>query len=87
MEESRFPAELTSIFKNLENSGNPWGMAPDDREEWAEGLNVPTMRDAEGDVKSPRFMGCAGTLSVKSAKNAAIDSQRYLTLQASITRF
>ena len=68
LEESRFPAELTSIFKNLENSGNPWGMAPDDREEWAEGLNVPTMRDAEGDVEYLVFVGCAGAFDQKAQK-------------------
>ena len=26
--ESAFPAELNGLFKNLENNGNPWGMAP-----------------------------------------------------------
>ena len=47
LEESNFPTELTNIFKNLENSGNPWGIAPDDRELWATGMNVPKIRDAE----------------------------------------
>ncbi len=32
LEESRFPPELIDTFKNLENRGNPWGKAPEDRE-------------------------------------------------------
>ncbi|MCB0313131.1 MAG: (Fe-S)-binding protein, partial [Calditrichaeota bacterium] len=68
LEESRFPAELTSIFKNLENSGNPWGIAPEDRELWTEGLKVPKMRDAEGEVEYLVFVGCAGAFDQRSQK-------------------
>ena len=68
LEESRFPQELTNIFKNLENSGNPWGMAPDDREAWTEGLNVPKMREADGEVEYLVFVGCAGAFDQKGQK-------------------
>ena len=68
LEESRFPAELTNIFKNLENSGNPWGMPPDDREAWSEGLAVPKMREVEGEVEYLIFVGCAGAFDQKAQK-------------------
>ena len=68
LEESRFPAELTNIFKNLENSGNPWGVALDDREKWTEGLDVPKISDAEGEVEYLIFVGCAGAFDQRSQK-------------------
>ncbi len=72
LEESRFPSELTAIFKNLENAGNPWGVAPDDRELWTEGLDIPKIRNIEGEVEYLIFVGCAG----------AFDQKNQLTLQS-----
>ncbi|MEL6823441.1 MAG: (Fe-S)-binding protein, partial [Calditrichota bacterium] len=68
LEESRFPTELTNIFKNLENSGNPWGIAPDDREKWMEGFSIPTMRDVDTEVEYLFFVGCAGAFDQKAQK-------------------
>lgn len=68
LEESRFPGELTNVFKNLENSGNPWGIAPDDRELWAEGLNVPKIRDVDGEVEYLVFVGCAGAFDQRNQR-------------------
>ena len=68
LEESRFPAELTNIFRNLENSGNPWGIAPDDREKWTEGHQIPKIRDVEGEVEYLFFVGCAGAFDQRSQK-------------------
>ena len=68
LEESRFPQELTDTFKNLENRGNPWGAAPEDREAWTEGHNVPTMRDADGEVDYLVFVGCAGAFDANGQK-------------------
>jgi len=68
LEESRFPTELTNIFKNLENSGNPWGIAPDTREEWMEGLSIPKMRETDVEVEYLFFVGCAGAFDQKAQK-------------------
>jgi heterodisulfide reductase subunit C/nitrate reductase gamma subunit len=38
MEEARGPAELNAIFTNIENNGAPWQFSPQDRMNWAEGL-------------------------------------------------
>ena len=68
LEESRFPSELTNIFKNLENSGNPWGIAADDREKWMDGLDIPKMRDQQEEVEYLFFVGCAGAFDQRSQK-------------------
>src|SRR5690606_39686587 len=33
--ETEFPSELNGLFKNLERSGNPWGVSASKRMEWA----------------------------------------------------
>lgn len=68
LEESRFPHELIDTFKNLENRGNPWGNAPEDRERWTEGHAVPTMREADGEVDYLVFVGCAGAFDTNAQK-------------------
>lgn len=40
MEESAAPAELNSIFSNIENNGAPWQFSQDDRLLWAEDIMV-----------------------------------------------
>ena len=40
MEESAAPAELNSIFSNIENNGAPWQFAQDDRMLWADDLTM-----------------------------------------------
>jgi Fe-S oxidoreductase len=68
LEESRFPNELTTVFKNLENSGNPWGISPDDREIWTEGLKVPKIRDVDSEVEYLIFVGCAGAFDQRNQR-------------------
>ena len=47
LEESRFPKELNAAFRNMENSGNPWGQPKSARLDWAKGLDVSVL--GEGD--------------------------------------
>ncbi|MBT3618038.1 MAG: (Fe-S)-binding protein [Candidatus Marinimicrobia bacterium] len=57
--ESKFPQEAMDAFNKIETYGNPWGMSPQDREKWMEGLNVPLIREK----KSAEYLywaGCAG---------------------------
>jgi Fe-S oxidoreductase len=37
--ESAFPSEAGVMLRNLENKGNPWGLADRGREEWTDGLD------------------------------------------------
>ncbi len=70
MMESDFPKELTAAFKGMERQGNPWGMGQDKREEWAEGLDVPTMASVgtEREVQYLFWVGCAGATDDNAKK-------------------
>ncbi len=60
MQESRFPPELARVFRNLETKGNPWDFRPNQREDWAEGLEVPTLANMAAQAESegrPLFQG------------------------------
>ncbi len=69
LEESRFPNEVITTFKNLETNGNPWGISPEDREKWTEGLEVPRMRDVR-EAEYLFWVGCAGAYDARSQKVA-----------------
>ena len=69
MMESSFPQEATNAFKGLETKGNPWGLGPDRRLEWAEGLDVPLMSDQGGrEVEYLLWVGCAGATDPRARK-------------------
>jgi Fe-S oxidoreductase len=73
MMESAFPQEATNAFKGMEVQGNPWGVGQDRREEWAEALDVPLMKDvAAGDeareVEYLFWVGCAGATDPRARK-------------------
>lgn len=40
MEESAAPAELNTVFSNIENNGAPWQFSPDDRLNWANEIYI-----------------------------------------------
>ncbi len=69
--ESAFPTEASSMLKNLENKGDPWGMGEARRLDWAEGLDfeVPVVDGAIGaDVEYLFWVGCAGALEDRARK-------------------
>ncbi len=71
--ESAFPSELGGLFKKLETKGNPWGMAPKDRLDWAKGLpfDVKVLgRDIESatEVEWLFWVGCAGAYEDRAKK-------------------
>jgi Fe-S oxidoreductase len=69
--ESAFPAEASSMLKNLENKGDPWGMGAARRLEWADGLGfeVPVVEGPIGeDVEYLFWVGCAGALEDRARK-------------------
>lgn len=69
MMESSFPQEATNAFKGLETKGNPWGLGPDRRLEWAEGLDVPLMSAQGGrEVEYLLWVGCAGATDPRARK-------------------
>jgi Fe-S oxidoreductase len=65
MEESAAPAELNSVFSNIENNGAPWQFSMQDRMKWAEGFNlkVPLMSELAAADRKPEYLlwiGSAG---------------------------
>ncbi len=68
--ESRFPQEATAAFKGIEVQGNPWGIAQEKRDEWAEGLDIPQMADLEdpSDIDVMYWVGCAGSYDERNQR-------------------
>lgn len=61
--DSDFPEELLSLFENMENRSNPWGMAPSDRDKWVGDLDVP-MYDKNTEYLF--YVGCAGSFDARA---------------------
>src|SRR5581483_9427073 len=69
MMESEFPSELSVLFKNLENKGNPWGQNAADRTNWIDEVDfdVPVYgQDVESfdGFEYLYWVGCAGAFFV-----------------------
>ena len=56
MEKADFPPELITLFENVEQRSNPYGIAPADRDRWAEGMSIPlaSPRDTSADISFSR---------------------------------
>jgi Fe-S oxidoreductase len=62
LEKAEFPREMQTAFRGMETNGNPWNIAQASRGDWAEGLPVVTMAEAEGkDIEVLFWVGCAGS--------------------------
>jgi Fe-S oxidoreductase len=69
--ESRFPEELQPVFQSLERNGSPWAFQAADRAAWAEGLDIPTMRELadRGERADILFwVGCMGSFDDRAKK-------------------
>ena len=53
LEESRFPKELNTAFRNMENAGNPWGQPRSSRLDWAKGLDVQVLGEVAAPERTP----------------------------------
>ena len=61
------------MLRNLENKGNPWGMADKGREEWLDSLDFSVRRAIPGtaldvDIEYLFWVGCAGALEDRAKK-------------------
>ena len=68
--ESSFPSEAGGMLRNLENSGDPWGLGASKRLEWAAGRDVKVLGEdvAADEVDYLFWVGCAGALEDRSKK-------------------
>ena len=67
--ESRFPEEFQTLYKGLENQGNPWGINAATRSDWAKDLQIPLMAE-KGETDILFWVGCAGSFDQHSQKIA-----------------
>ncbi|HXA87071.1 MAG TPA: (Fe-S)-binding protein, partial [Mycobacterium sp.] len=92
MMESEFPSELSTLFKNLETKGNPWGQNAGDRTNWIDEVDfdVPVYGqdvDSFDGYEYLFWVGCAGAYDDKAKKTTkavaellAIAGVNYLVL-------
>ncbi|MGN6606480.1 MAG: heterodisulfide reductase-related iron-sulfur binding cluster [Jatrophihabitans sp.] len=71
--ESAFPSEAGGMLRNIENKGNPWGVANKGRSEWFSELSFEVRQAVPGeklpvDVEYLFWVGCAGALEDRSKK-------------------
>jgi Fe-S oxidoreductase len=67
LEQEKTPPELVRTFRNLERQSNPWGIANDQRMDWAKDLDVPTIED-NPDPEYILWVGCAGAFDSRIIK-------------------
>jgi len=61
----KVPKMVSDVFRNLERQGNPWGMLPEDRLAWADGLEIREL--APGDTADVLvFLGCAAAFDQRN---------------------
>lgn len=68
MMEADFPANLQTVFENLESTGSPWAV-DGDRLAWTNGLEVKTVEDTP-DFDILFWVGCAGAFDAKAMRTA-----------------
>ena len=69
--ESRFPEQLQPAFTSMERNGSPWAFSPAAREEWAEGMDIPTMAEVFERGERPDILfwvGCMGSFDDRAKK-------------------
>ncbi|MFA5399724.1 MAG: (Fe-S)-binding protein [Dehalococcoidia bacterium] len=64
---ARFPDELISLFENMENRSNPWGIIPAERGKWAADMNAPHFE--KGVTEYLFYVGCAGSFDTRNKRN------------------
>ncbi len=61
------PKSVGDTLRNMERQGNPWGMPPENRLNWAEGLEVRELAPGD-DVDVLLFVGCAAAFDERNKK-------------------
>lgn len=63
------PKSVADTLRNMERQGNPWGIPPEDRMNWAEGLDLREA-DPEQEVDVLVFLGCSMAFDERNKKIA-----------------
>ena len=68
---SEFPTEASTMLRNIENRGDPWGLGSSHRLDWTQGLDFEvTIVSGEiaDDIEYLFWVGCAGALDERARK-------------------
>jgi Fe-S oxidoreductase len=67
--ENRFPEQLQVAYRGMERTANPWNIAPEERLKWAQGFDVPTIREnAQAEILW--WVGCAPATDPRAQESA-----------------
>jgi len=61
---AKFPEELLTLFENMEQRSNPWGIAPAERTKWAADIEVQPFE--AGKTEYLFYVGCAGAFDARN---------------------
>ncbi len=67
LNEGRISSEGSLALKNIERSGDPWGLGQKKRSEWYQGLDVKHISE-KPDAEYLFWVGCAGALDARNIK-------------------
>jgi Fe-S oxidoreductase len=67
--QNAFPDQFQAAYRGMERSGNPWNIGPEQRLEWAEGLQVPTVAE-QPQPEVLWWVGCAPATDSRAQKTA-----------------
>ena len=71
--QDKFPNQFADVFSGIEKRGNPWNQHPSTRLDWAKGLDVITIAQAEKEGIAVDFLfwiGCSATFEPRNQKIA-----------------
>lgn len=69
-----YPPELVSMYKNMENNGNPWGIGWAQRADWTQDLGIQTLAEHDK-VEYLYWIGCAGSYESRNNRVVATVSK------------
>jgi Fe-S oxidoreductase/nitrate reductase gamma subunit len=64
---AKFPDELLTLFDNMENRSNPWGIIPAERGRWTAETVVPLFDNEKTEYLF--YVGCAGAFDTRNKHN------------------
>ena len=64
---AKFPDELLTLFDNMENRSNPWGIIPAERGKWTTETVVPLFENEKTEYLF--YVGCAGAFDTRNKHN------------------
>ncbi len=77
MEKVDFPPELITLFENVEQRSNPYGIPPADRGRWSDGMSIP-LASPDANFEYLLFAGCVPSFNgrMRSVLTSIVECMR-----------